>query len=410
VGLAWPTKAGRKGPPYGYDTVDGVDWIRDPAALESIEGPWRALESRVQQRTHASTFDFLATWYRHYAGEYGGTPLIGLAWRGPDLVGVAPLTIRRGRVGRIPVTRIDFAPNDSIAGEFLVEDDQPDVVAALIDSLVHTRTKFDVICLNGFDPASHQLPALRNAAARNRLAVEMEDHACAVVDLRDGYETYRAGLSSHYRRNLNQKGRKIAAAGFTVQGVQQTQGLETLEACIPRMIRINEASYKLQGQPLADSHCGFLAEVVQRFGARGMLSLPILSIGGKDAAFILGVVERGCFYDITLAYDESFANLSPGALLMQQVLQHLAGAGVHTVVSHGAHEYKRHWSTALVPQKRIFLFAPGLRGAATRFVRFGLQPLWRRLGVVPAGLGSIAVGCDAPGGTFRKAAGTRATP
>ena len=360
-----------------------VHWIRDAAALEPIEGAWRALEQRVQCRTHASTFDFLATWYRHYAGDYGGTPLIGLAWRGPDLVGVAPLMVRRGRVGRIPVTRIDFAPNDSVAGEFLADDDQPDVVAALVESLVHTAA-FDVICLNGFDPASPQLLALHGAAAGHRLSVEMEDHAFATVNLRGGYAAYQAGLSSHYRRNLNQKARKIAAAGFSVEGVQLTQGLDTLEASIARMIRITEASYKLEGRRLADSHRGFLTDVARRFGARGILSLPVLSIGGRDAAFILGVVERGCFYDITLAYDESLARLSPGAFLMQQALQHFAGAGVHTVVSHGAHDYKKHWSTALGPQKRVFLFPPGLRAAAARFVRFGLQPLWQRLGAVRA--------------------------
>jgi len=358
--------------------VERVEWIRDPAALESIEGPWRALERRVEQRTHVSTFDFLATWYRQYAGEYGGTPLIGLAWHGPDLIGVAPLTVRQGRIGRIPVTRVDFAPNDSIAGEFLVEDDRPDVVDALMDALVRARTKFDVICLNGFDPLAPHVSALGDFAARHRLAMQMEDHAYAVVDLRDGYEAYFARLTPHYRRNLNRKARKIAEAGFTVQGAQPAQGPEALDAGLDRMIRINEASYKLQGQRLDDRHRGFLAEVVRRFSARGMLSLPILSIGGRDAAFILGVVERGCFYDVTLAYDESFARLSPGAFLMQQALQHLAASGVHTVVSHGAHEYKRHWSTAFVPQKRAFLFAPGPRGTATRLVRFGLQPLWRR--------------------------------
>ena len=110
-----------------------------------------------------------------------------------------------------------------------------------------------------------------------------------------------------------------------------------------------------------------------------MLSLPILSIGGKDAAFILGVVERGCFYDITLAYDESFEKLSPGAFLMQKTLEDLAAAGVHTVVSHGAHEYKKHWATAFVPQKRAFIFAPRIRAAAARFIRFSMAPVWRRL-------------------------------
>ena len=359
--------------------IDTVEWIRDLADLDRIEAAWRALEARVTHRSHVSTFDFLATWYRHYAGGYGGAPLIGLAWRGSELAALAPLTVRRGKVGRIPVTRIDFAPTDSIAGEFLVEDEEPGLVGALLDSLVAEGVKFDVICLNGFDPASGQLASLQQSAKRHRLAMQMEDHAFAVVDLRQGYEAYRAGLSAHYRRNLNQKAKKIAAAGFAIDGVQLRQGMDTIDAAIPRMIAINEASYKLEGQRLADCHRKFLAEVARRFNRRGLLSLPLLSVGGRDAAFILGVVERGCFYDITLAYDESFAKVSPGAFLMQQALQQLAAAGVHTVVSHGAHDYKKHWSSAFVPQKRVFLFAPGPRGMATRVVRFGLQPLWKRL-------------------------------
>ena len=364
--------------------IDRVEWIRDLRELDRIERAWRSLEERATHRSHVSTFDFLATWYRHYAGEYGGAPLVGLAWRGSELAALAPLTVRRGSVGRIPVTRIDFAPTDSIAGECLVEDENPSLVGALVDSLVTAGVKFDVICLNGFDPASGQLASLQQAATRHHLAMQMEDHAFAVVDLRQGYEAYRAGLSAHYRRNLQQKAKKIAAAGYTVEGVQLREGMDTIDAAIPRMIAINEASYKLEGQRLADCHRAFLAEVARRFNRRGLLSLPLLSVGGRDAAFILGVVERGCFYDITLAYDESFAKVSPGAFLMQQALQQLASAGVHTVVSHGAHDYKKHWSTAFVPQKRVFLFAPGLRGMATRAVRFGLEPLWRRFGRGPS--------------------------
>jgi hypothetical protein len=31
----------------------------------------------------------------------------------------------------------------------------------------------------------------------------------------------------------------------------------------------------------------------------------------------------------------------------------------------------------------VFLFAPGPKGTATRVVRFGLQPLWKRLASDP---------------------------
>jgi len=355
-----------------------IDWVREAGALEPIAAGWRALEGAVRRRTHVSTFDFLAPWYRHYAGAYGGSPLIGLAWQGTELAGVAPLTIRRGRLGRIPVTRVDFAPNDSIAGEFLAGDDQPEIVAALLDSLVQ-QARFDVICLNGFDPASAQLLEVQHAAGGHRLAVHTEEHAYAMVDLTGGYERYRAGLTRRCRGALNQKARKVDAAVATVEGVQPGDDRDRIEASINRMIAITEASYKLQGQRLADRHRAFLGEIARRFGARHMLSLPILTIGGRDAAFILGVVERGCFYDVTLAYDDSFAKLSPGAYLMQATLQRLAATGISTVISHGAHEYKRHWATAFVPQHRVFLFPRRPRATAARVVRFGVQPLWGRL-------------------------------
>src|SRR5688500_9743551 len=76
---------------YG-ETADPltVEWLRDPSELERHADEWRALE-RSASHTHLSSFDFIAPWYMHYAGSYGGTPLIGLARRRSRLVGVAPM-------------------------------------------------------------------------------------------------------------------------------------------------------------------------------------------------------------------------------------------------------------------------------------------------------------------------------
>jgi hypothetical protein len=360
------------------DSALQIEWLTDPAQLEELSEDWNALESEVRDRTVLSTFNFLVTWYRHYAGEYGGIPLIGLARRGKRLIGIAPLTLRDGTVGKIPVRRVEFAPNDSPVGAFLVADDHPEAVGALLNSLVHT-VKFDVICLNGFDPVSNHLRTLQKSARRCRLAIELEDQASAVADLRQGYPKYRAGLSGHYRLNLNQKAKKIVVAGGAkIDGVLLKEGVETTDSSIKRMIAITEASYKLKGQRLADNHRRYLSELGQRFGPQGMLSLTILSIGGQDAAYLFGLVERGCFYDINLAYVESFQKLSPGAFLMQQTMEKLAASGIHTVVSHGAHEYKKHWATQFVTQNRVFLFPYTVKATTARLVRFSFAPFWQR--------------------------------
>lgn len=355
-----------------------MEWLRDPVELGRHASEWRALE-RSANHTHLSSYDFITAWYTHYAGRYGGTPLIGLARKGSRLVGVAPLAICRGRTGSVPVTRVELAPTDVPAGEFLTAGGDSEVISAFVDALVD-RATFDVISLDGFAAGSREMIAVEHAASRRRLAVECVDHAYAVADLSRGYDSYRAQLSGHFRRNLNQRARKMTAAGGAeVGGIQLSGSMNELDRCVSRVIAITEASYKLQGERLADCHRAFLSDVVARLSARGTLSLPILSIGGQDAAFILGVVERGVFYDITLAYAEPFAKLSPGSFLMQRTLETLASAGVHTAVSHGAHDYKKHWATRFVPQKRLVLFNRGVRGRAAHFIRFSLAPIWQRL-------------------------------
>lgn len=355
-----------------------VDWLRDPVDLAPHAVEWTALEQSAGH-THLSSYDFIAPWYRHYAGSYGGTPLVGLARRGSRLVGVAPLAICRGRIGRVPVTRIELAPTDVPAGEFLTAGGDSEVISAFVDTLVD-RATFDVISLDGFAAGSDEMIAVERAASRRGMGVESVDHAYAVADLSRGYESYRAQLSGHFRRNLNHRARKMTAAGGAeVGGIRFSGDADELHRCVSRIIAITEASYKLQGERLADCHRAFLSDMVACLSARGTLCLPILSIGGQDAAFILGVVERGVFYDITLAYAEPFEKLSPGSFLMQKTLEVLASAGVHTAVSHGAHEYKKHWATRFVPQKRLFLFNRGVRGRAARFSRFSLAPMWQRL-------------------------------
>ena len=364
---------------YG-ETADvlTVEWLRDPSELEPHADDWRALE-RSANHTHLSSFDFITAWYTHYAGSYGGTPLIGLAHRHSRLVGVAPMAICRGRTGTVPVTRIELAPTDVPAGEFLTARGDAEVISAFMDALVEHAT-FDVVCFDGFAAGSDEMTSIEQAASKWRMAMECVDHAYAVADLSRGYENYRAQLSGHFRRNLNHRARKMTASGgATVDGVQFSGDADELDRCVSRIIAITEASYKLQGARLAECHRAFLSDVIGRLSTRGTLYLPILSIGGEDAAFILGVVERGVFYDITLAYAESFAKLSPGSFLMQRTLEMLASAGVHTAVSHGAHDYKKHWATRFVPQKRVFLFNRGVRGRAAHVMRFSLAPLWQRL-------------------------------
>jgi CelD/BcsL family acetyltransferase involved in cellulose biosynthesis len=356
-----------------------LEWVRSFEAIASLEGPWRRLEAAVENRTVLSTFDYNVAWFKFYGG-LEGSPLVGVARRHDEVVGIAPLVVRQRRIGRVPLTSVEFVPHEAYAGEFLVEDGHSELVDAFILGL-QQATPFDVVCLNGFEPGTDLFDAAARAAERDGFRLESTNHPNAVVDLRNGYERYFAGRTAHFRQSVRRHARLIAKAGKPdVGGVVLKRGIDRLDEAVDRMIAITEASHKLLGARLADCHRGFLTELAHRFGAHGMLCLPILRIGDRDAAFVFGLVERGTFYDVTLSYDEAFASLRPGTHVIQEMLRELASAGVHTVVSHGAHEYKRHWATAFVPSTRVFLFARTARARLTRLLRFSCAPIWRRFG------------------------------
>lgn len=364
-----------------------VEWIRAFDAIAALEQPWRSLEQRVADRTVLSTFDYNVTWFRWYGARAGhdspaaqGTPIVGIARRGGEIVGIAPLVARRRRIGRVPVTSIEFVPHEAYAGEFLIEDGHPDIIGSFIESL-HTSVSHDVICLNGLEPDSDRYAAVAGIARRQELAIERTIHPNAVVDLSRGYDEYFAQRTAHFRHSVRRHSRLIDKTGARdMRGVLLTRGIGEIDDAVERMIAITEASHKLNGRRLAEWHRGFLTEIARRFGPRGMLCLPVLTIGGRNAAFVYGLVERQTFYDITLSYDEAFAHLRPGTHLIQDTLRELAASGVHMAVSHGAHEYKRHWASAFVPSTRLFLFARTARATVTRLLRFRLATLWRRLG------------------------------
>jgi CelD/BcsL family acetyltransferase involved in cellulose biosynthesis len=359
-----------------------VRWTSEADAIASLEAPWRALEAAASRRTPLVSADYLLPWYRQYAGR-AGRPLVGTAWEGTTLVGLAPLVVRRGRVGGVPLQCVQFAAAAGEAGEFLLADRRPDVAGVFLESLVDT-VPFDVARFNNLEAGSAELEALAGAAARRGLAVETVPTSYAVVDLSRGYDEYRGRRSRKFRGNVQRRARAMAAQGVVaLDGVHFVADRDAIESALARMFAISDRSWKTRrGGPMAEHHRAFYREIARNFGARGRLDLAILTVGGQDRAYMLGVAEHGVYYDVTLSFDDSLRHLAPGVFLTQEVLRRLAARGIHTFVSHGVHEYKRHFASALVPRRRTLVFARGPRARLGRALRFSLAALWTRLGLL----------------------------
>ncbi|HSQ60898.1 MAG TPA: GNAT family N-acetyltransferase [Acidobacteriota bacterium] len=355
------------------------EWLDRQEQVDAIESEWRAVEARVTDRMVFGSWDHLAPWYRHH-GPVHGMPLVGVARRAGEVVGIAPLAIRKATLGRVPVRRVESAGHDADAGELLFPAEEPRLLEGLFHSLLD-RGGFDVMVLVGLAPGSWRHEALRRVVAARRLRARETPYRYATVDLSQGYDAYHDGLSAKLRGNIRRRLKRAESlGGVSIDRLREPTDEATLRSYVDRMFGIYERSWKAdRREPLQNYHRRFYREVTERFNRRGLLDLSILKVGGRDAAFILGYREGAAYYDGTISYDEEFAGVSPGTLLIQDVARLVAGEGVTLLVSHGDREYKKFWVSRWVEQLRVLVFAPGPRAALAEFARFEFPKLVARV-------------------------------
>ncbi len=358
-----------------------IKWIDNLEEIEKIEECWVSLEKSAKNRTVHSKFDWVIPWYRHYCGigyQQYGKPLVGTAWIGEKLVGVAPFTIWKGTLGKIPVNRIDFAGFNSQAGEFLFEDGKYSIIYSILKNLFDSK-RFDVLCLNNIKEDSEEYRIICHVINDIELRAELSKYRFAMVDLTNGYDNYYKSMGRNFRRNIKRHEKKIYSAGRPkIEELLRIDNKEDLSEALDRINKISDLSWKNdKKQKSSDHHKSFYEEVALRFGKHGSLHLSILSIDSTDVAYVLSILDRGVYYDVTISFNDMFKEYSPGTYLMQEILRGLPNVGVHTVISHGDHEYKRRWTSQFESRCKVFIFSPSIRALLSRALKFRLPIIYK---------------------------------
>ena len=353
-------------------------WLDRLEDVEKLEAQWRKLQARVRERMAFGSYDYIVPWYREHRGAQGAI-LVGTAWRGDELVGIAPLAARRATLSKVPVRRIDSACHEGDIGEFLIPDDEIEAFEGILDSLIR-RGGADAIVLKGLSPGSPRLKAVERVAAKHGRRFALEPYYYAVVELNEGYAAYERGLGRKLRGNLRRRARKMKEmGGGALDRLRSPADPDVVGAYLKRMFAVANKSWKERsGRATEERHHRFFSDVAQRANLRGMLDLSILVVGGRDAAFVFGLQADGVYYDVMISFDHEFASISPGSLLIQELLRRLPADGIRRLVSHGDYEYKRYWASAFVPQTRAIIFCPGVRAALAYAVRYRVPELLNR--------------------------------
>lgn len=199
-----------------------------------------------------------------------------------------------------------------------------------------------------------------------------------------------ASLSRKRRYQLRREERLLREAFDVTVDVEELSQSTDVPTAIARMSAITNTSYKQAiGAGVRDTPRWHA--LLTQAASSGWMRAWFLMAGETPIAYVLGtVVEDQCTIEC-MGYEPAYARLSPGKMLLHQVIRGLASRGQVRRVDYGLGDatYKRVLGSASHADVTLHLFGRSLRARATRLEHAGVTAAARGLRRVVGGDGAV---------------------
>jgi len=333
--------------------VLSVEVLASLDRLESLRPEWDELLARSPTATIFQTHQWQLAWLRHL----GGGRLLALAVRdGRDLVGLAPLVVRRAY--GTPFRRLQFVgtgPSDYL-GVVAADGQEAAVWGAVLERAWDLRHLWDVLDLQqvrlSAPPFARAGPSDGDAPVDLRLSSLgtgswlrcLHQAVCPHLPLPGSRDAFIGSLGKKARWNLRYYLRALGREHKVEMGLV---GEDNLAAEMEALFRLHGARWRkrwLPGVLALPSVRRFHRQVAAEFLRAGWLRLFRMQVDGATVAsiycFSYGGV--GCYY--LSGFDPAYARQSVGTVLTGHAIGELAEEGCRELdFLRGAEPYKYRW-------------------------------------------------------------------
>jgi CelD/BcsL family acetyltransferase involved in cellulose biosynthesis len=296
-----------------------VEWTSDPTAFTAWD--WTGLVRADPDGTFFHTPRYLKLYWE----EFGAADLqIALVRNGDDPVAAVVFDLDRRRLSFLGGTEVtDYmgpvglpAARDRAAKELM--------------TAVAARGDWRSADLRGLVEEGSWLRALAAGAADAGLQVAVEKEAVApFLELPRSFETYLASLSARRRHELRRKTRRLRAALPDARLIDATP--DTLARDLDRFVELHRSSTGPKGRFMHPGMELFFRRLGHALLPDGTFRLVFLEAAGEKMAGAVAFRDRERLLLYNSAYDRARAALSPGIVLMMELLQESIDQGLRAV-------------------------------------------------------------------------------
>jgi CelD/BcsL family acetyltransferase involved in cellulose biosynthesis len=363
----------------GAASVAGVRvaLLTERAQFADLVGPWDALAERCDDQAFYR-HGFLRLWLEQFAGDAALRILVGFDARG-RLTAALPLLAGRSRLYGVPLREWRAAANDHSCRFDLLADDPPAAADAIV-AFLRGRHDWDLLRLTDV-PVDGRAGLLQQAAERAGLACgRWNGQESPYATLPPRWELFEPTLQRRFRASLRRRRSRLEALGRV--SLEVVHGGADLQARLQEGLMLEASGWKGRcGTAIVQDPAthAFYCQLAEQAAARGELALWFLRLDGKAIAFDFALEHHGRLLLLKTAYDEQYARVSPGQLLVENELRDAVARGLVECDFLGdSAPAKLDWAHQLRPHQWIYLFR-GSRGRLAHLMKFQLGPRLKAL-------------------------------
>lgn len=326
--------------------------------------------------------EYLRVWIESFASN-ANLKILTCRSEDGELVAGLPLMQRQGSVHGVPVREITALANNHSCRFDMVAQDPASAGAAFFRHLTR-RDDWDVLKIIDVPDggqAWHLYDAARAAGFPVGVWESQRSPYLALpspVRIRSGEPgtAISPRQRSNARRRLRQMKVKSSVRFECVHASEVSNGLRDF-------FDVEHSSWKGRNGTACDQDdqtCAFYTRLAEVATEHDWLSMFRLVLDGRTAAMHYGLIYNGSYLLPKVAFREEFSELSPGLVLMNEVIDACEARKVTSIDFLGGNdEWKLRWSCTVVPHYWLFIFRKDVKGRLLHRMKFSWGPWAKRV-------------------------------
>jgi CelD/BcsL family acetyltransferase involved in cellulose biosynthesis len=293
-------------------------------------------------------------WNKHWRDEFkAGKELLLLTFERADEV-VAILPLYRKLESGVRVLRfVGGIELTDYLGPVCSQADREEVAESLIDWLEHADLEWDELDAHNMPVPSGFAEYLVDRADRHGLAFRLDqEETSAVLPLPGDWDSYLSALDQKQRHELRRKRRRLQRT--YPEARFRTATPATLARDMRLFVDLHRGAEGHKGYFMQPEIASFFERIALDFSLRGWLHLDFLEVEDVVLASTFGFELDGRFYLYNSAYDAGAARLSPGLVLVSELVKESIARGVESFdFLRGPERYKYELGGQPVPLNNV---------------------------------------------------------